>query len=58
MKAIIWFYLTLFFFWVVNIVTFVDSFTTFGEMTGFQIIQIIGIFTGPVGSVVGLISLF
>ena len=44
--------------WLINIIIFVKSFTTLGEVTGFQIIQVIGIFTGPVGSVLGYLSLF
>lgn len=44
--------------WVINIVTFATDFTTLSELTGFQVIQVISIFMGPVGSIVGYISLF
>ncbi|UTS52066.1 hypothetical protein [Synechococcus phage BUCT-ZZ01] len=44
--------------WIINIVTFVTGFTTLGGLTGFQIMQVISIFLGPVGSIMGYISLF
>lgn len=58
MNSAITFWLILLVGWIINLVTMTVDIISTETISAFNLLQVVGVFTGPFGSIIGYISIF